>query len=343
MDKNKILELLARKMAGEASPRELEELKELMNRFPDAVYYEEFLRQVWVNSPAKDGLEVDPEKAYQRHRSQYSQEFSRKKKLIGVLIFSILLGLLSFFYFYPIHIAETAIEIVAGKGVRKKITLPDGTLVWLNVNSKLTYPADLGKNPQRKVYLQGEAYFDVAHHQTHPFLVQTKKLSIKVLGTAFNVKAYPHDGKSEATLIRGSIELSVNSRPNQKILLNPSEKFALEECMHCITASDKTQRKQSDITLTIEQVKPMLIGEQHYIQEVAWKDSLLVFKDESLMALKPKLECWYGLKITVDPELPEEYRFTGVLKDENIKEALTAMQLIKPFKFKLKANEVIIY
>ncbi|MBG6233972.1 ferric-dicitrate binding protein FerR (iron transport regulator) [Pedobacter sp. CAN_A7] len=343
MDKNKILELLARKMAGEASHRELEELRELMMRFPDAVYYEEFLAQVWTQSTAIEGETVDAEKAYQLHRSKYASEFNRKKKLIGSLVFLLAITLLSLLYFYHDNTPGTTIDIVAGKGVRKKVTLPDGTLVWLNANSKLSYPADLNDKPKRKVYLIGEAFFDVAHHQSHPFIVRTEKFSVKVLGTSFNVRAYLVDKKSEATLIRGAIELLVHSRPKQKILLNPSEKFAIEDNKTSELSNSQKNLKHPDLTLTIEKIQPMRIGEMQYIEEVAWKDSLLVFKDESFEDLKPKLERWYELKVTIQASVPESYRFTGVLKNEDIKEALTAMQLIKPFKFKLLANEVIIY
>lgn len=343
MDKNKILELLARKMAGEASQRELEELNELMNRFPDAVYYDEFLSQVWTTASVVDEAALDSEKAYQRHRAKYAKEFNRKKKVIGSLILLLALGALTLLYFYHDNRTGPMVDIVAGKGIRRKVTLPDGTLVWLNANSKLSYPTDLGKKPHRSVYLLGEAYFDVAHHQTHPFLVRTKKFTVKVLGTAFNVKAYPLEKRSEATLIRGAIELTVHSRPKQKISLNPSEKFALEVGQRTKPLDLERNSIRPNLTLTIAQLKPMVIGQHRYIEEVAWKDSLLVFKDESFKELKPKLERWYDIKVTIDHTVPESYRFTGVLKNEDIEEALTAMQIIKPFKFKLNANEVIIY
>jgi len=343
MDKNKILELLARKMAGEASQRELEELNVLMNRFPDAIYYEEFLSQIWTKTTLTAEEKPNIEKNYQLHRTKYASDFNRKKKIIGNIIIVLAIGLLALLYYDHDYTPGSTINVVAGNGVRKKITLPDGTLVWLNSNSKLSYAANLANKPERVVFLHGEAYFDVAHHQTHPFLVRTKKMSIKVLGTAFNVKAYPGEGLSEATLIRGAIELSVHARPKQKIFLNPSEKFALKECKQISVSKGAKINDPASLTLIIQQVKPMFIGNHQYLKEVAWKDSLLVFKDESFEELKPKLERWYNLTITVDHTVPKSYRFTGILKNENIKEALTAMQLIKPFKFKLNANELIIY
>ena len=126
-------------------------------------------------------------------------------------------------------------------------------------------------------------------------------------------------------------------------MLNPSEKFALEDRLPAGSGGAGKNDKRPDLTLTIEHIKPLQIGRQRYIGEVAWKDSLLVFKDESFAELKPKLERWYDMKVTLKATVLESYRFTGVLKNEDIQEALTAMQLIKPFKFKLYANEVIIY
>ncbi len=343
MDKNKILELLARKMAGEASQQEMDELNELMNRFPDAVYYEEFLEQIWNTSTQVDGHITDHENAYELHRSKYAKEFLSRKKLIGSLFVAVVIVLLSFIYFNQDKTSIRTIEIAVGKGVRKTVNLPDGTVVWLNSNSNLSYASNFCDKPIRAVFLSGEAYFDVAHQKNLPFVVQTKMLSIRVLGTVFNVQAYPSEKKSEATLIQGAIELTVNSRPKQKILLNPSEKFALEECDKGVPCDLKQKHVKSDITLTIKQVKPVLIGYQRYIEEVAWKDSLLVFKNDSFEELKPKLERWFDVKVVVDEKVPKFYRFTGILKNEDINEALTAMQLIKPFKFKLNANEVIIY
>ena len=352
MDKNRILELLARKIAGEATFIELEELSELMSAYPDSIYYEEILRQLWFKSKFSTENDAFTELAYFRHQEKYKSEFTFSKvKRIStqvkalatpILSFLAVLGMISGFYYFNNSIESTAeVQIVAGKGLRKKINLPDGSTVWLNSDSKISYPANIKESNKRVVFLTGEAFFDVAHHKSRPFIVRTKQISIKVLGTTFNVKAYPIDKKSEATLIDGSIELSVNDRPQQKIILNPSEKFALvQRPEHRHTGSSKATQ---DVTLMIESIDPVQIGNQAYIEETSWKDSQLVFKNESFEEIKPKLERWFNVQIHLKAEEARSYRFTGVFKNENLREALTAMQLIKPFNFKQTDHDVIIY
>ncbi|MET3114389.1 transmembrane sensor [Pedobacter sp. CG_S7] len=352
MDKDRIFELLARKMAFEASKHELEELNELLAKYPDSIYYDEILAQLWVNSRNSPENNPDIDNAYLRHQLKFKNEFlfSKKNRVshnrypykiqLGIFCALSILFFLVFFFVKKEERSILNIQIIAGKGLRKKTTLPDGTIVWLNSDSKLSYNSNICQNSTRIVYLTGEAFFDVAHHKNRPFIVQTSKMAVNVLGTAFNVKAYPKDKKSEATLIRGSIELSVNNRPAQKILLSPSEKFALVQ--NNIGKEEQSPVTQN-ITLTIEHINPVIIGDKVYIEETSWKDSQLVFKNESFEELKPKLERWFNVRIQMHAQKIKSYQFTGVFNNENIKEALTAMQLIKPFNFKLTADDVIIY
>ncbi|WP_342329180.1 FecR domain-containing protein [Pedobacter sp. FW305-3-2-15-E-R2A2] len=356
MDSNRIMELLARKMANEATTHELEELDELMAIYPDSLHYEEVLKEIWSDSGAeKPSHNLYINRIFEQHKLKFSEEFepvlleeeipsSWYKKYVGVFAIACSLFLICLAALFQLNRKTVDFDtvIVSGKGMRKKITLPDGTLVWLNADSKLSYDSKLNEKGRRLVYLIGEAFFDVAHQKNRTFIVQTNKISIKVLGTAFNVKAYDLDQVSEATLLRGSIELSVNSKSQQKILLKPSEKFALTE-------NKKTKDKKAllqdsdDLTLKIENIAPVRIAGQDYIEETSWKDDVLVFKNESFEELKPKLERWFNVQIEIAANVPKSYRFTGIFKNENIKEALTAMQLIKPFHFKLKADDVIIY
>jgi transmembrane sensor len=357
MDSNRIIELLARKMANEATPRELEELDELMAIYPDSLHYEEVLKEIWSDSgEEKPAHNLHINRLFEQHKLKFSEEFEPDvqeeelpvgwfKKYAGVFAIACSLFLICLAALFQLNkkTVDFDTEIVSGKGMRKKITLPDGTLVWLNADSKLSYDSDLDEKERRLVYLVGEAFFDVTHRKNRPFIVQTNKISIKVLGTAFNVKAYDLDQVSEATLLRGSIELSVNNRSQQKILLKPSEKFALTENRKISKDKQARLRDSDDLTLKIENIAPIRIAGQDYIEETSWKDDVLVFKNESFEELKPKLERWFNVQIEIGGNVPKSYRFTGIFKNEDIKEALTAMQLIKPFHFNLKADDVIIY
>lgn len=354
MDRNRIIELLARKMADEASPRELEELNALMAQHPDGLYYQEVLKELWLNGHEQsDSGMPDVEAAYQRHQLKFHKEFEfeaeepvlnafgfgKYKKVLSVAAVLLICLFAGLFFFNRQDGDAPNTEIVAGKGIRKMIKLPDGTLVWLNGDSKLSYHTDLNKKSKRIVHLTGEAFFDVAHRDKQPFIVRTSKMSVKVLGTAFNVKAYPVEKRCEATLLRGSIELSVNGNAQQKIILSPSEKFALVETKK----TGQKEKTDNNISVMIEHIMPVRIGKQDYIEETSWKDNTLVFKNESFEELKPKLERWFNVEIVMETALPKSYRFTGAFKNESIQEALAAMQLIKPFHFKLQAHDVIIY
>ncbi|WP_316822452.1 FecR family protein [Pedobacter gandavensis] len=390
MDNNRIIELLARKQANEATVHELEELRELLTSLPDALYFDEVVAEIWAQKEEMTGMdEHELDAFYQAHELKFREElgfnsensktdldptsskvisaqtpisspttrtelipegkvvklgtwFKTHIALFGVACGICIIAMASFFYLKNNN-SEFDTQVFSGKGTRKKILLPDGTLVWLNAESSLSYDSHLNEKAQRLVYLVGEAFFDVAHHRNKPFLVQTKQLSVKVLGTAFNVKAYAKDEATEATLLRGSIELSMNDQPAKKVILKPSEKFATAKQQKYELNKNGNQETDVPLDLIVDPVVPLHIAGSDYIEETSWKDNILVFQNESLQDLKPRLERWFNVSIELGPNIPKSYRFTGVLKNENIKEALTAMQLIKPFHFKLKTDDVIIY
>jgi ferric-dicitrate binding protein FerR (iron transport regulator) len=172
------------------------------------------------------------------------------------------------------------------------------------------------------VILIGEAFFKVAHDKKRPFIVKTNKVAIKVLGTEFNVRDYPGDKESETTLIKGSIELTINDRSDQKFLLKPSEKLAL------VNNINHNLKKGASSVLMIDNISPVKLGDQEYIEEIE---------------LMPKLERWYNVKIVLNDPTIKSYRFTGVFIKENIIQALEAMQLIKSFHYKSIENEIKIF
>ena len=143
-------------------------------------------------------------------------------------------------------------EIATLPGTHSKTILPDGSTVWLNAGSKLTYNKNFN-TATREVELSGEAYFDVKKDEHHPFIIHTSAMHIKVLGTAFNVKSYPGDKSSETSLIRGSIEVTMNNRPQEKIILHPSEKLVVMNRIE--TKKDEDETKPEPIsTVTLSKI-----------------------------------------------------------------------------------------
>jgi len=373
MNNNRVLELLTRKIAEEISLEELEELNSLFEKNPDIVYYEQYLKEIWQEQDrSKLNQNVDIERQYNEHKLRYNkrlkfsedilvntenEETSRKPmnfKYAFALGLLIVLGII-LFKWDPDLLSEkdsavvNRIEIMTRKGVRKQLVLPDGTKVWLNADSKLSYDNSMNEDDVRSVNLEGEAFFDVVKDVHRPFFIVTKEISIKVLGTVFNVKAYPDEDKTETTLLEGSIELVVNERPKEKFMLKPNERLEVKK--NTITdamggiASDSVSNNTAltnNIILTIGNLSKVNVDNHEYIKETSWVDDRLVFKDETLEEIVPRLERWYDLNIEITEKL-KTYRYTGIITKESIGQVLTAMQLIKPFHFKIQNNDITLY
>ncbi|GMN11101.1 hypothetical protein MTsPCn9_21940 [Croceitalea sp. MTPC9] len=210
------------------------------------------------------------------------------------------------------------LEVPYGK--KFQIVLSDGTEVYLNSGSSLTYPVAFYDEGPRNVVLRGEAYFTVKSDSLRPFSVDAGLLDTRVLGTEFNISNYPNDEYSKVVLVEGS--LSVNKDKNsdeEAIVLRPDQ-------MASYSFSDKELAKTNvDVS-----------------SHIAWKDGILLFKNEDFYRITKKLERHYNIKIDFnDVEVGKE-RYTGRFKTETIQEILQAFQRIKDFDFAIKDKEVII-
>lgn len=356
MDDKRIIALLTRRAAGEISAEESTELRDLLSAHPDGVYYEEFFGEVW-SSPGGDARSGGASEAFfTRHRQRFVDRlffapsgpsssagvgwFSRRRLVVCSLVLLVgFCGLL--LWFTGGDAVPDRIEIVSERGMRKQIVLPDGTKVWLNADSRLSYEGLMEGVGPRNVWLEGEAYFDVRRNRHRPFIITTDKISIRVLGTTFNVKAYPDERETEATLISGEIELSVNDRPKEKILLQPNEKVAVVD--HPQADAPRGSGEEKRITLTIGNLSKVQLNDQEYIRETLWMDNKLVVKNETMEEILPKLERWYNVDITLKDPRIRAYRYTATITEEDIHDVLEAMQLIKSFHFKIDSNDVVIY
>jgi transmembrane sensor len=142
-----------------------------------------------------------------------------KMWILKTIAASLLLGVLVFLFISK-QSENTQLVFISKKGTKNKMTLPDGTKVWLNADSKLTLAKQF-TGPTREVRLSGEAYFEVAHDKNHPFIISANAIKVKVLGTVFNLKAYPDDEDTETTLIQGQVEVSIDGQSSSRISLKP--------------------------------------------------------------------------------------------------------------------------
>lgn len=224
-------------------------------------------------------------------------------------------------------------------GEKKQIILQDGTTVWLNAGSKLILAKDFNED-RREVELVGEAYFDVTHSKSKPFEVHTKMFNINVLGTAFNVKAYPTDLNASATLIRGSIAMRGLSEGSKQIILKPSEKAVFLN----LDQQERRHPKASDFSL------PSGVSIQHYMQrddsvivETAWKSNNLEIYDQTFAEIKDILERWYDIEIIFQSSKVKNYRFRANFKNESIIDVLKSLKKAQYFNYEMKDRTVTIF
>jgi len=225
------------------------------------------------------------------------------------------------------------------------LTLSDGTVITLNSATTIKYPELFGDST-REIYLDGEAYFDVTKDPQHPFIIHAGKMNIRVLGTSFNVKSYQNESLSEATLIKGSIELTLNDRPSDRIILKPNEKLVVQNSpvikkrLNAAPSVQDSAGKSSRYSLTNVTYFPT---NAKVVIETSWVENKLVFSDKDFVQLSGQLERWYGVHIEFANDLVKEYRFTGFFEKETLSQALDVLKMIEPFKYKMKGATVYIY
>lgn len=259
----------------------------------------------------------------------------RRYYLLGAGIFSLAIACVTLLFFQQPQVKETVEKrfpnmVITRPGSRTKLILPDGTTVWLNASSKLTYGDDFLQK-ERRVQLDGEAFFEVVKNEGKPFIINTTVMDVRVLGTTLNVKSYPGEKKAEAVLIRGKIEVQVKRRPQERYLLSSYEKLSI--------ASSPGIHPQKE--LSISSVAPA--GKDSAIAETAWVDNALVFNGEPLSELAVRMERWFGLRITVTGTRLQSFRMTGAFKDDSPEEALKAISIITGCKYRIKDHTAVLY
>jgi transmembrane sensor len=359
---NNIWMLIGKKLNGEASPEELLELEELLQQEVADRYPLHLLEEIWKNqhqirsderlehkwSAFEDKINIAEENEnIEIARIVAIQNKYNRLKIIKIASWLVAASLLFGLFWFTRDIGTNNSrpnEIIAPKSGFSKIQLPDGTKVWLNSGSKLVYGANYGVE-FRKVSLAGEAFFDVVKDAQHPFIVTTSTISIKVLGTQFNLRSYDNDKTSEAALIRGQIELTVLKNPEKKIILKASEKLTVinhEQVAGKAMPSVGSARVTEEIPLIalsrIHQAKQDTLP-----SEALWLENKLAFDAEEFESIAKKLERRYDITIVFKSDEVKRLRFTGRFQNESIDKALKALQTTTYFHYKTENNQIEIY
>lgn len=286
---------------GETTPEEREKVVRWLDEDPEHIHQYRSLRKLYDISLWSPIEESQQEEKQTRTLKPVWIEFLK----VAAVILVTFLGTKAFFDWKEDPVKMQTVIVPAGQ--RAELLLADGTKVWLNSRSKLKFP-DRFQKDARNVELDGEGYFEVTHKEEAPFTVHTSRYDVKVLGTEFNVKAYNSKNQFEASLLKGSVEVS-NMNKSQVVRLRPDEQVI----------SDGSQLIRS------------VILDKNYFR---WKEGLLCLDDESIGGLIDKLELYYDVKIIVQQASLMKYHYSGKFRiSDGVEHVLKVLQLKHKFTY----------
>lgn len=315
-------ELFKKYLAGTCTSDEYSKVLDFISHSANNHVLDEFLRKYWTGFQAENPTLRNTELLDRiHHQIALTENKSIQKslriykvslKIAAVFIFGILL--VAGWLYRSLNQSSDAgfiQEISTPLASRTSFDLPDGSKVWLNAGSTITFPAKFTRK-SRLVKLVGEAYFDVQKDKI-PFIVETSKFSVNVLGTAFNVMAYA-DETAWVTLEHGKVELDHNG-----------------ETLGYLDPGQQAQIEGADVPVKIENVETSIF--------TSWKENRLFFQSEPLGILSRRLERWYNLKIIIQDKSLIGLKVTGKIEMESFSEVLDLLELTLPIEYEFNKNE----
>ncbi len=321
--------LIGKASSGNASPEELAELRRLTTNSNQHSEAFEQSRNIWQNSNAwlsASDMEKDKLKTQRKLTSNLFLQIEKKKRMLSIYKIAAILA-------FPLALALGILftdgmreddsilslsEVTAPIGHVAKCKLPDGTVVWLNSGSTMSYSTNDFSSGKREISLDGEAYFNVHKDRQSIFYVRTLYADIKVTGTSFNVKAYADSEMFETVLSEGSVELDLKRKGQEFVKLKPGEKGLYE-------------KKQGE--LQIQKVDTELYS--------SWRNGEIIFKDATLHELVTELERIYDIRFQYKDPAMANYRFRGMFSyNKNLIDALEKIKMTARIDYYIENKEV---
>lgn len=313
---NEIDILISKLLSGNISPADKLLLDEWLRADSHNMDYFNKLQNIWhLSHPAFNPESIDVKKATEKVTGKIKEQSRIKipvliwwQRIAAVLVIPLMV-LAGYLMNKETDLTAKDVyqEVFSPFGVRSKINLPDGSMVWLNSGSHLKYPV-IFKDGSRNVTLTGEAYFEVQSDKKNPFIVNTEKISIEATGTAFNVEAYATDTIVAVTLVHGKVDVNIDGRqsidmvPNQRINFNNNS-------------------KQYELTDTDP------------YKWCAWKDGVLAFRDDRLDYVFKKIGLMYNVDIAVMNKEIASQLYRATFQGESLEEILRLLKLSAPIRY----------
>ena len=303
---NNYWDLAAKQLEGKASPAEQEALRRWLEEDPaHRLQYKE-QKRLWKLTTPPPAAEVDTDAAWLKVRTAIRPQQQKSKqrtlwpataRIAASVALFIGLAWLAKLFFFPYY----GMEVVASGNEQRIFMLPDSSQVWLNKDSRLLYDSDFAETG-RIVILEGEAFFEVKHNPQRPFSVETAQALTTVLGTSFNLRAYPQEETTELSVATGKVAFAAEDKENKALV--PAGYAAI---LH----------KPANTIRKFQSLKE---------NAWAWKSGLLVFQDEPLAEVLPVLERYYGVSLRLQNGQLANCRFTGSFRQAELEEVLTVLE-----------------
>ncbi|WEK20008.1 MAG: DUF4974 domain-containing protein [Candidatus Pedobacter colombiensis] len=234
----------------------------------------------------------------------------------------------------PIDTEQQAMLVVnSGGAARKTVVLEDGTIITLARESSIKVLKRFNTD-KRELWLNGEAFFDVKHDASRPFTVHTPFDEVRVLGTTFNVKAYPGSPAMETSLIKGSVQVNSKQYAGYSVILKPNQKLISTKVTDLVADNNP---KSHFVVSSLKNRRP----DQPPV-ELKWVKTRLDIDNQPLSVIVSKLQNWYGIEILITDDKVKDYRYSGIFENETLMKTLEALQLSYPFTFKMEQDKIII-
>lgn len=355
MGKSRFIELMAKSLDKSASKEELKELDGFLAQYPHFKKMQDVTNELKSGPPQAVKLQESDintkldtlwlnikttEAAEQGNTGKIVPLKKYLKWLAGVA------AILTIGFTTMIFYKRTANDTLSSAIVKHRIdvpygqtfniTLADGTKVKLNAGSHFDYPETFTGN-QREVTLDGEGFFEVTKNAKKPFMVHTAGLTVKVLGTVFNVRAYKGDKKAETTLFKGKVQVALDGDTEREIVLAPREKLTV---LNDAAQGSGIANKPKEVAKLKYELSVLPVVDNDEYQENAWLENKLVFTNTDFEDVAVSMERKYKVHIVFEDEALKKEQLSGVLKDENLQSAFLILKQITAFQSRVAGDTV---
>jgi transmembrane sensor len=229
-------------------------------------------------------------------------------------------------------LSNTDITAATGRAQTYALTLPDGTRVWLNAATKLTFPSNISSSEKRTIILDGEAYFEVYKDKAHPFIVEVvekdnlPEQEVTVVGTHFNVSAYSNNEQIKTTLLEGSVQVKMAGKGKDRTIPGADGAILKVNQQSVVSHSSK---------IVIENVNAQ--------ESVDWKNGTFVFEHQKLSEILKEVERWYDVRVTYKDDILRNQTFTGeISRNDHVSELLKILERTGKVSFDIQGRTIIV-